>query len=66
MPVITSANGKRALEMMRWGLVPLWSKDLKMNFSTFNARADGFPHTNPETAYAWGTKGVYEKIGTLT
>src|SRR5260370_6039623 len=25
---------------MRWGLVPYWSKDLKMSFSTINARAD--------------------------
>jgi putative SOS response-associated peptidase YedK len=25
--VITSANGVRSLELMRWGLIPTWSKD---------------------------------------
>lgn len=38
--VVTSANGKRRLELMRWGLVPWWAKDAKPNFSTINARAE--------------------------
>jgi putative SOS response-associated peptidase YedK len=25
---------------MRWGLIPYWAKDIKIGFSTFNARAE--------------------------
>ena len=25
---------------MRWGLIPFWAKDIKIGFSTFNARAE--------------------------
>ena len=40
VPVITSANGRRSLELMRWGLISSWSKDAKAQYATFNARAD--------------------------
>lgn len=33
-------TGERELTVMRWGLVPFWSKDGKMGFSTINARAE--------------------------
>jgi putative SOS response-associated peptidase YedK len=33
--------GERSLDMMRWGLVPYWAKDLKIGFSTINAKAEG-------------------------
>src|SRR5437764_13302973 len=29
LPVITSKEGKRRLEPMRWGLIPSWAKDPK-------------------------------------
>jgi len=32
--------GSRSLDMMRWGLVPYWAKDLKIGFSTINAIAE--------------------------
>jgi putative SOS response-associated peptidase YedK len=32
--------GERSLDLMRWGLVPYWAKDLKIGFSTINARAE--------------------------
>jgi putative SOS response-associated peptidase YedK len=32
--------GHRTLDLMRWGLVPYWSKDLKIGFSTINAMAE--------------------------
>jgi putative SOS response-associated peptidase YedK len=36
-----SRSGERRLEVMRWGLVPYWAKDLKIGYSTFNAKAEG-------------------------
>jgi len=30
----------RTLDLMRWGLVPYWAKDLKIGFSTINAMAE--------------------------
>jgi putative SOS response-associated peptidase YedK len=33
-------TGERELTIMRWGLVPYWSKDGKCGFSTINARAE--------------------------
>jgi putative SOS response-associated peptidase YedK len=33
-------TGERELTIMRWGLVPFWSKDGKAGFSTINARAE--------------------------
>lgn len=39
---VVERDGKRTLEPMRWGLIPVWwSKSLKdMRLSTFNARAE--------------------------
>src|ERR1700692_2178750 len=31
--------GSRTLDLMRWGLVPYWAKDIKIGFSTINAMA---------------------------
>jgi putative SOS response-associated peptidase YedK len=33
--------GDRSLDPMRWGLVPCWAKDLKIGYSTINAKAEG-------------------------
>ncbi len=33
-------TGQRELTAMRWGLVPYWSKDSKVGFSTINAKAE--------------------------
>ncbi len=32
--------GERSLEVMRWGLIPYWAKDIKIGFSTINARGE--------------------------
>ena len=32
--------GHRTLDMMRWGLVPSWAKDIKIGFSTINAMGE--------------------------
>jgi putative SOS response-associated peptidase YedK len=33
-------SGERELTVMRWGLVPFWSKDGKSTFNTINAKAE--------------------------
>jgi putative SOS response-associated peptidase YedK len=42
LPIVRfDANEKqRSLEIMRWGLIPYWAKDIKIGFSTINARAE--------------------------
>ena len=52
LPVVVSANGERTLTLMRWGLVPSWAKDIKIGFSTFNARAEAI-QTRPAFRGAW-------------
>jgi putative SOS response-associated peptidase YedK len=41
-PVVRLARetGQRELTAMKWGLVPYWSKDGKVAFSTINAKAE--------------------------
>ncbi|HEY2245619.1 MAG TPA: SOS response-associated peptidase family protein, partial [Xanthobacteraceae bacterium] len=38
LPVVVSEAGRRIL--MCWGLIPFLAKDLKIGYSTFNARAE--------------------------
>ncbi len=33
-------TGQREIVLMRWGLIPYWSKDAKIAYSTINARAE--------------------------
>ena len=33
--------GARSLDVLRWGLVPYWAKDLKVGFANINAKAEG-------------------------
>jgi putative SOS response-associated peptidase YedK len=64
---IRSVDGKRVPRMMKWGLIPHWAKDDKLQFSTFNARAEDFA-TKPSfrDVWKWGhrclvvTDGFYE------
>jgi putative SOS response-associated peptidase YedK len=37
---VNAADGGRECAMLRWGLVPFWSKEAKPGYSTINARAD--------------------------
>src|SRR5947207_10181866 len=32
---------ERSLDVMRWGLVPFWAKDIKVGFGNINAKAEG-------------------------
>jgi len=52
LPVVVSKAGKRTLTTMRWGLVPSWAKDIKIGYSTFNARAEEI-ETRPAFCGAW-------------
>ncbi len=49
---IRSVNGERVPKMMKWGLIPHWAKDDKLQYSTFNARAEEFT-TKPAFRDAW-------------
>jgi len=67
---IRSVDGERIPKMMKWGLIPHWAKDDKLQYSTFNARSEDF-RTRPSfrDAWAWGqrclvvTDGFYEWPG---
>jgi putative SOS response-associated peptidase YedK len=39
-PIVRERDGKRELAMLRWGLIPYWSKDAKIAYKTINARAE--------------------------
>jgi putative SOS response-associated peptidase YedK len=64
---IRSVDGERVPKMMKWGLIPHWAKDDKLQYSTFNARAEEFT-TKPAFRDAWArsqrclvvTDGFYE------
>lgn len=40
VPVIRQTDGKRQLSMLRWGLIPSWTKDVKKSPLNNNARAE--------------------------
>src|SRR5260370_7492489 len=42
-----TADGKCISEVMRWGLIPRWAKDIKAGYSTFNARPESIADTPP-------------------
>ena len=64
---IRSVDGKRVPKMMKWGLIPRWAKDEKIQYSTHNARSEEFA-TKPAFRDAWKrgqrclvvTDGYYE------
>jgi putative SOS response-associated peptidase YedK len=43
LPVIRydTRTGARSLDVLRWGLVPFWAKDIKVGFANINAKAEG-------------------------
>jgi putative SOS response-associated peptidase YedK len=40
VPVVAVSRGERTLDLVRWGLVPSWAKDLAIGDKLINARAD--------------------------
>ena len=43
LPVVRhdARASERSLNVMRWGLVPFWAKDIKVGFANINAKAEG-------------------------
>jgi putative SOS response-associated peptidase YedK len=43
LPVVRydTKAGERSLDLLRWGLVPFWAKDIKVDFANINAKAEG-------------------------
>ena len=43
LPVVRfdARAGERSLDLARWGLVPYWSKDIRVGFANINAKAEG-------------------------
>ena len=58
LPVVRydAKAGERSLDVLRWGLVPYWAKDIKVGFANINAKAEGieeqagFPRGVPAAA----------------
>jgi putative SOS response-associated peptidase YedK len=40
IPIVREEEGKRRFALARWGLIPHWAKDMKIGYSTINARAE--------------------------
>jgi len=40
VPIIRNDDHGRVIELMKWGLVPIWAKDPKVGFKMINARDD--------------------------
>jgi len=40
-PILIVSQDRRILSMMKWGLVPHWSKDPKIGYKMINARSEG-------------------------
>ncbi|MGR9073940.1 MAG: SOS response-associated peptidase [Gammaproteobacteria bacterium] len=38
--IVRDEGGKRRFSLARWGLIPHWAKDMKIGYSTINARAE--------------------------
>jgi len=53
--VIVAEDGGRMYLTMRWGLVPLWAKDLKIGNQTINARLETAP-SKPAFRGAWKSR----------
>ena len=40
LPVVRVVDGELELTLLRWGLIPSWSREPELKFPTFNARAE--------------------------
>lgn len=56
MPVIYIRDGELVVQPMQWWLVPQWSKDGKVNFSTFNAKSETLEQSKLFSPYFKGSR----------
>jgi len=56
MPVIYIREGELVVQPMQWWLVPHWSKDGKVNFSTFNAKSETLEQSKLFSPYFKGSR----------
>jgi len=74
VPVIRAASGTRVLQLMRWGLVPSWAKDVSIGQRMINARSEtaaekpAFRHAMMRRRCLVPADGFYEwrKLGPTT
>jgi hypothetical protein len=54
LPVVRydAKAGERSLDLLRWGLVPYWAKDLKVAFANINANALAGPGSGSQSRSA--------------
>jgi putative SOS response-associated peptidase YedK len=55
---LSGETGQRELTVMRWGLVPYWSKDGRAAFSTINAKSETVA-TSPAFREAWKSRRCF-------
>src|SRR5262245_43699234 len=46
VPVVAESQGERVLDLVRWGLVPSWAKDISIGDRMINARAEKLTTSN--------------------
>ena len=44
--------GERSLDVMRWGLVPFWAKDIKVGFANINPKPRGSKGSPPSVRHS--------------
>ncbi|MGD0337461.1 MAG: SOS response-associated peptidase [Bacteroidota bacterium] len=72
MPVVVVRDGTPLVQKMQWWLIPHWSKDGKVNFSTFNAKAETLEKSRLYSPYFKGSRclipadAFYEWKATIT
>ena len=52
-------EGQRSLDMMRWGLIPYWAKDIKVGFANINANPAQNVRKSQQYDYRVATNGNY-------
>jgi hypothetical protein len=74
LPVVRydARASERTLDVMRWGLVPFWAKDIKVGSANINAKAEGIeskPAFRETTAWrsrkhlrnSWPSHGAFHR-----
>jgi putative SOS response-associated peptidase YedK len=51
VPIIRDTENGRQMVMARWGMVPHWSQELKIKYSTINARIESVAERPERPAY---------------